>query len=153
MTYGVKKATGKRVSHMAGLALIAGLVAVVPSARSADVEERANIQVVASLASAVSLELGRLPCSASTEDMEAAIMFRISQSGAANAAAIAALQQVRVTPNLCANARSAIDMVIRNLRKPGGGATVAALGGGQDAFFSLPSTGAGGGSNYSSSPQ
>lgn len=148
----ISKAFNKGGGHVAALGLFAGVVASLSGFGLASAQETADIQVVATLVSSISQELVRLPCSASSEDIEAAIMFRISQSGTANDAAVKALGQVRVQPNMCANAIVAIDNVIRNLRKSRGGAAVAAFGGGQDAFFSAPSAGTGGGANYSSQP-
>lgn len=138
------------VLSAAAAALVAhtGMAKVAPL--EAEESQSADIIVVTALSRAIVEEVRRLPCVASTEDMEAAIVFRLSQTKVSNESAIEALGRVQGQPDLCANTLAAIDNVKNTLKRGGLRQGTAAIGGGNaDAYFTAPSVGAGGGaSNY-----
>ncbi len=146
----------RQALQYAVLALAIGIapIASVPTiasllSYSASGTSEADAQEQSVLVASVQRELANLPVTATSEDMEAAIMFAISQSSASDQSVEAALSVVAAsggTPALqqaLANARRAI----ANRKKRGRG--TAAIGGG--AGFGIttlapPSIGGGGGS-------
>lgn len=139
---------GVLTAAAATLVAHAGVAKVAPL--EAEEDQSADAIVVTALSRAIVEEVRRLPCVASTEDMEAAIVFRLSQTKLSNESAVDALDRVRAHPDLCGNTLAAIDNVKKTLKRGGLRQGTAAIGGGNaDAYFTAPSVGAGGGaSNY-----
>lgn len=138
-------------------AVLAGLISSVgfvtyavaqPPVEAGEVTE-AQEGAIKVLVTALTGEVTRL-VTASVEDIEAALMFRVSQSGVGNEDAIIALNRVRGLPDNTENVIKAIDNVIAALRK-GKRLGTGAIGGGNgnDAFFASPAAAiGGGGANY-----
>ena len=101
---------------------------------------------------AVLLDVRRLPCTASAEDIEAAIVYRLSQTGVKRpiiARALDRLERARVCQTHYAAGLGQVRLALLNRRLNRG---TAALGGGYGRFdtaFSTPVVNVGGGSsNY-----
>lgn len=99
------------------------------------------------LATAIKSELAKQPATASAEDLEAVIVYVVSQGAYTDSAISAALDEVGAgaTGNLVtavANARNAL------LKKKRRGTGAVSGGGGSSAFSSPGSAGGGGTTNY-----
>ncbi|MDF0543239.1 hypothetical protein PX699_12855 [Sphingobium sp. H39-3-25] len=108
-----------------------------------------NAAQIAALTSTLRSELSRFTADAPVEDIEASIVFILSQNAYDDPIVDAAFDQIVASPNVFANVKQAIENVRRKRRTRGTGA----LGGGDGSFsgigFSGPVIGGGGGgSNY-----
>jgi|SRR5579859_48694 len=102
------------------------------------------------LAGQIGAEVRRQPTAASTDDLEAAIVFAISQSGASTEAALSAVNSLSACTYDRQNFKAALDRVRSTLSRRGFKRGTSALAGGAGGSFSEFSLNIGGGtSNYS----